>query len=86
MEGRFNMSRESAVLDESLKADTGKTLDEARPRAGRIASGASALATTTVQPAIPDAKRNLRERIKHLFSKFAKALEGDHDYHNFRGM
>jgi len=80
------MSRESAVLDEKLKVNTDKMLDETHSRAGRIAAGTSALATGTVQPTIPDSKRNLRDRIKHLFSKLSKALESDHDYHNFRGM
>ena len=81
------MSQEATILDHGLKLDTREAADETSiPRTGRIPSETSALAKNTVRPLVSDFKRSLSERIKDLYSKLLKALEGDHEFHKYLGM
>jgi len=48
-------------------------------------SDISVSAMNTAQPRVLS-KRKLGERIKCLLWKFARALEGDHEFHKYLGM
>jgi hypothetical protein len=39
-----------------------------------------------VDPRAPGSKGNLSQRIRGLFSKLSKGLEGDQEYHKYLGM
>jgi hypothetical protein len=85
--GRLAMSRESAVLENDVKLDSHNTPEETTLASSlRSASNASAPAKKPVEAVVPGAKPNFGERIKRLFAKFSRNLEGDHEYHHYRGM
>ena len=79
------MNRETAVLDEEVKHETAKaSTGTSVPRTGGLAASAPASAKIAAQPETPASKATLRERVKQIFSKLAKALEGDHGHQNYR--
>ena len=71
------MSREAATLVDEVKQDSAEKVDPSalRSSARNVPQSSSANAS---------GKRNFGDRIKGFFANVAKALEGDHDTHNFR--
>ena len=79
------MNRETAVLDEVVEHETEKTAAGANvPRAAKLAANAPSSVQVTTQPGTPISKTTVRERIRQMFAKLAKALEGDHGHQNYR--
>lgn len=79
------MKQEGAVLDQELKHDTRDTIDPAVLRTAGSNHGASPSVKSNVEPVVAGSKRSFGERIKDFFSKFAKHMEGDHEYQNYSG-
>ena len=71
------MNQEAVTLVDDLKTE--RSDDLARLRTGRATPG------TSVQVSVPGSKLTLSERIKARLSSMLKALEGDHDFHNYLG-
>jgi len=56
------------------------------PCAADGTSDTSVVAMDTARPRVLSLKHNLGESIKCLFSKLARVLEGDHEFHKYLGM
>ena len=81
------MNYETATLDHDLTLDRHKTVREAAVACtAKIAPDASAFMESTIQPFVASSEQSLSEHIKDLFSKLAKGLEGDQEYHKYLGM
>jgi hypothetical protein len=71
------MSQEATILEHHFKLDNRKTAKQAD-------TGMNTL--ERVNPLALSSKRNLTQRIRDLFSKVSKSLEGDQEYHKYLGM
>lgn len=79
------MKQQTDTLVDDLNHDATERLDPtAMRRAERTTPDSSAVANK-VQHVTSNAKPSLGERIKGLLLNFTKALEGDHDFHNYLG-
>jgi hypothetical protein len=74
-------SRGEIMKRMTLAPDQGTT-----PCTAEGVSETSVLAMSMAQPRVLSSKRKLSERIKCLFSKLARVLEGDHEFHRYLGM
>jgi hypothetical protein len=71
------MSQEATTLEHHFKLDNRKTAKQADTGMNTL-ERVNALALSS--------KRNLTQRIRDLFSKLSKSLEGDQEYHKYLGM
>lgn len=79
------MKQEGAVLDQALKHDTRDTIDPAVLRTAGSNHGASRSVKSNIEPVVAGSNQSFGERIKDFFSKFAKHMEGDNEYHKYTG-
>jgi len=80
------VNQENVTFVDDLKHDSADKRDDlAQLRTGRATSDTSVSVNSAVRTSVPGAKRTLSERIKGLLSNLDKALEGDHDFHNYLG-
>ena len=75
------MKQEATLVEES-KRDTSEHFDPSALR--RSAPDPSAKSAGAVSNVGTASHRGLGARIKGLFANIAKALEGDHEIHNYR--
>ena len=81
------MRREVDTLVDDLQLDATDGLDPAAlrdPAMGTLRTSASV--NSAAQTDASTHNRTFTDRIKALFSNLDKALEGDHDFHNYLGM
>jgi hypothetical protein len=77
------MQQPADTLVDDLKNETSERTDLTTLRRAETtlpSSSTSANSAVTSQK-----KRSLRQRIKNMFSSLTKALEGDHEFHNYLG-
>lgn len=77
------MQQPADTLVEDLKNETSERANLTTLRGAESTmsnSSASPNSAITSQP-----KRSLSERVKKMFSRLTKALEGDHEFHNYLG-
>jgi hypothetical protein len=79
----IDMQQPADTLVDDLKNETSERTDLTTSRRAETtipSSSASASSTVTSKK-----KRSFSQRIKNMFSSLTKALEGDHEFHNYLG-
>jgi hypothetical protein len=80
------VNQEAVTLVDDLKQDTAeRRVDLTKLRTVRATASTSVSLNSTVLTSLPISKPTLGERIKTLLMNLMKALEGDHDFHNYLG-
>jgi len=72
-----------------MKQEAVTTVDDAKhetvEKSDLTALRRPAVVNSTAQPVSVTPQNSLGQRIKGLFSSLTRALEGDHEYHNYMG-
>jgi len=79
------MNHEATILDHDLKLANRKTMKNITVPCSRIALQPREV-KSSVHPVTIGSESSWKQRIRSLFLKLSKGLEGDQEYHKYLGM